>query len=610
MAAIVEIDYFNSYWLKRIQTGPQVIDGCNNSIENPMFNDQAYVSNVDPNITWPGPAWYGDANKSTNPNGLLVRNGNIFIEESRIRAGFNNVQTDLGVKAYINEKEPQQKHRINALIYSGLFNSSTGINRTNVFSVADSITKAADINNGSIQRIYTEDTNLIIFQENKVSRALIDKDAIFSAEGGGSITTSNLVIGQIIPYTGDYGISRNPESFAVFGFRKYFVDKYRSSVMRLSRDGLTEISNYGMIDYFRDNLSSIQDEYTKQGFVFSTQSDLTNSSTIVLDNYNRNIPLFIGSVFEIQDSTGSWPVSSNYITKLVSLTSTSVEIHLNDPITISVGDNVRFNSFTKGFIIGGFDIHTKQYHLSLQQNPHIYDQSLSTYDTLAFDESVLGWTSFLTYKPNFMSSLKNSFYSIISSGLYIHNYQGSANNRNTFYDVSTQPQVTFVFNPQPDLSKNFQTISYEGSNGWKMSILKSDDLEPIISPYTADSNGNFVPNFGVANWIKYADSSNIIRSLYEGRYEDYSPYNSGALALTPPFKYSGFVQKENLYVAYINNNNTTTAGEVLFMENGGPVSSGIKANYVTATMTTDEITDKDGAKELFAVSTTFVKSGF
>ena len=46
------------------------------------------------------------------------------------------------------------------------------------------------------------------------------------------------------------------------------------------------------------------------------------------------------------------------------------------------------------------------------------------------------------------------------------------------------------------------------------------------------------------------------------------------------------------------------------MENGGPVSSGIKANYVTATMTTDEITDKDGAKELFAVSTTFVKSGF
>ena len=43
--------------------------------------------------------------------------------------------------------------------------------------------------------LYAEDTNLIIFQEDKVSRALIDKDAIYSAEGG-SITNHQLVIGQ------------------------------------------------------------------------------------------------------------------------------------------------------------------------------------------------------------------------------------------------------------------------------------------------------------------------------------------------------------------------------------------------------------------------------
>jgi len=74
------------------------------------------------------------------------------------------------------------------MIYSGIFNSRTDINQTNVFSVADDITKSVDPANGSIQKLYAEDTNLIIFQESKVSRALIDKDAIYSAEGGGTVT--------------------------------------------------------------------------------------------------------------------------------------------------------------------------------------------------------------------------------------------------------------------------------------------------------------------------------------------------------------------------------------------------------------------------------------
>ena len=171
------------------------------------------------------------------------------LEESRIRGGYNNVSTDYGAKAYIVEDEPKSSSRVNSLIYSGIFNSRTGVNRTNVFSVAEDITKSADPANGSIQKLYAEDTNLTIFQELKCSRALIDKDAIYSAEGGGAVTSSNLVIGVIQPYTGEYGISTNPESFAVYGYRKYFSDANNNVILRLSRDGLTEISSYGMKDF-------------------------------------------------------------------------------------------------------------------------------------------------------------------------------------------------------------------------------------------------------------------------------------------------------------------------------------------------------------------------
>ena len=78
------------------------------------------------------------------------------------------------------------------------------VNNTNVFSTAEDITKSADPADGSAYKsLYAEDTNLVIFQERKVSRALIDKDAIYSAEGGGTVTSSNLAIGVIQPYAGE-----------------------------------------------------------------------------------------------------------------------------------------------------------------------------------------------------------------------------------------------------------------------------------------------------------------------------------------------------------------------------------------------------------------------
>ncbi len=40
-----------------------------------------------------------------------------YVEESRIRGGYNNPSTDKGVKAFINEPEPQQQHNFKTLIY-------------------------------------------------------------------------------------------------------------------------------------------------------------------------------------------------------------------------------------------------------------------------------------------------------------------------------------------------------------------------------------------------------------------------------------------------------------------------------------------------------------
>jgi hypothetical protein len=201
---------------------------------------------------------------STLPSMYTTNNNDWAIEEARITGGYNNTSVDFGVKAYIVEDSLNRIALPSSITWSGIYNSRTGINNTNEFSTGEDITKSVTPTEGSIQKLYAEDTNLIVFQENKVSRALIDKNAVYSAEGQ-AITTSGIqVIGQIQSYAGNYGISTNPESFAVYGYRKYFTDAAQNVVLRLSQDGITEISNYGMSAFFRESFST---PGIKQGFI-------------------------------------------------------------------------------------------------------------------------------------------------------------------------------------------------------------------------------------------------------------------------------------------------------------------------------------------------------
>ena len=172
MAATVEVKFFNIFILRKTLN-----DGTN-----------------------PAPAeWNGSRGDLTYPaiSGNPDNEQDWAVEEARIRGGYNNTYCGQGVKAYLVEANPKASTRINSMIYSGIFNARTGINDTNVFSVGEDITKSVDPANGSIQKLYAEDTNLIIFQEKKVSRALIDKDAIYSAEGNATVTSGPNVIGQV-----------------------------------------------------------------------------------------------------------------------------------------------------------------------------------------------------------------------------------------------------------------------------------------------------------------------------------------------------------------------------------------------------------------------------
>ena len=566
MGAVIEVKYFNSFILKKTTAEEQPVWNGSLGIPNDLGGYKVVSDVIEPE--------------------------NWAIEEARIRGGYNNTSVDYGAKAYLVEEDESASFRINSLIYSGIFNSKTGINNSNVFSVSEDITKSADPSNGSIQKLYAEDTNLIVFQESKVSRALIDKDAIYSAEGGGSITNSNLVIGTIQPYAGEYGISKNPESFAVYGYQKYFADKNNNVILRLSSNGITEISSYGMIDFFRDTLTSI-------------------------DNNNA-----------------------------------------------------------QGYVIGGYDVHNSQYVVSMQQNPVLQPDS-TNFSTLSFDESVKGWVSFFTYKPEQIFSLRNVFYSAKDGGLFKHYVSrssiGNKIPRGSFYGVSSQSSISFVLNQNPSNSKSFQTISYEGTSGWQIGSFKSDrtgemftpkgwtnqfnavtfdkatgiksyfegefvvtDLNVLVSlpqlttttvqinPSQTNGQILLIPVGGVVTGsgvpvgttvVSFDSATNILtvnQAIVVQQYDylnislvvDRPNYLTAYGTTSPPLdRYqAGFNLKENKYVANLVNDSVPSEREVNF----GNEISGIKGFYANVTISTDLTTDPGSEKQLFSVGSTYV----
>ena len=528
MAATLEVNYFSTFWLKKIKSitdietvtvaanasttniinlqvasnkvgAGQVVTNLTTAFTGTVTVVSVAANNQDITISSAQTVALNDQIKFTGvaPDANIpqdysaVNADDWYIEEARIRGGYNNTSVDFGVKAYIVEDTFKQQHRISSLIYSGIFNSRTGVNNTNQFSVGQDITRSADPANGSIQKLYAEDTNLIIFQEDKVSRALIDKDAIYSAEGNASITSSLQVIGQIVAYAGEYGISTNPESFAVYGYRKYFTDKKRGCVLRLSADGITEISSYGMHDFFRDELANA----------------------------------------------------------------------------------------TK--IIGGWNSHTKDYVLSIQgtevgdplpTDPVTYEG----YKTITFDEGVLGWTSFSSYKPSYVFSLSNVFYTF-NQDIDVNNnlgrlYQHYLGNYGQFYGTTYNSDVTIVLNSNPSVVKNFKTINYEGGLGW--------ELESMV-----------------------ASSSD--KTLPIGKYV----FQDNLASLETQIWSNTFKKKEDKYFANLINNSPAVNGEILY----GADMSGIKGFYSTVKMSISAITQFDTSaikKELFSVSSDVVESSY
>jgi len=225
-----------------------------------------YSFEIEP-TTETGLSWY---------NCLTFGNG---IESDRIRDDFNGMTLSNGVRANATlDKAYKEERRKSGLIYSGLYNSTSGVNNLNQFIAAEKITKDLNPTYGSVQKLFSRRISLIAFCEDRVIGIIANKNALYNADGNPQVVATNAVLGDANPFVGDFGISKNPESFVSESYRAYFTDKQRGAVLRLSKDGLTPISDAGMHDYFRDNLRT-------SGKLIGTYDSHKNDYNITLTDY-------------------------------------------------------------------------------------------------------------------------------------------------------------------------------------------------------------------------------------------------------------------------------------------------------------------------------------
>jgi hypothetical protein len=206
-------------------------------------------------------------------------------------------------------------------------------------------------------------------------------------------TTSNVVIGAIQPYAGEFGISTNPESFAVYGYRKYFTDANQGSVLRLSQDGLTEISNYGMYDFFRDQLGSLSSGKAIGGY------DIHNKCyTLSLQPASASIP---SQTLSFDEQIKGWTSRYSYVpsnmfsvqNNFYSTVTSAEKQDIFNQTGVQIGDI--FQHYSNN--VNRANFYTTQYVSQIKSIFNINPSVIKTFQTINY-EGAPNWsmTSFIT----------------------------------------------------------------------------------------------------------------------------------------------------------------------------------------------------------------------
>lgn len=357
-------------------------------------------------------------------------------------------------RANIVDKDIKEIFRPDVIYFSGRYIDDTNINRLSEF-YPDSFRQYND-NYGSIQKLHTQDKRLHVFQELKVGQVGISEDVLYDNTGGviGQVKRQDQVLSDIRYYAGEYGIGKHPESFSEFGGRLYFADPIRGMVLRLSRDGMTPISDYGMHGYFKKLFREIrnQEDDNNKIFVWGVYDSLHEEMLLSVKHYG------VGFI-----------EGTNVFTGVTSF----------DPLG--------------------------------KDSEEVYDKLPNKGMTVAFSEPKNKWTTFYSFRPEIMGDDGDGIITYDGAEPYLH-FEDEAT-RGEFYGAKYPAELTFVSNASPDSVKLWESISVHATD--KLSIPEITNQKGQKSNLIEDDMRN-VEGVFKSSFLRDENTPNLNLPLIEG----------------------------------------------------------------------------------------------
>lgn len=137
---------------------------------------------------------------------------------------------------------------------------------------------------GAIKRMMFWDKQLTFFQERKCGQTGVYNKFITDSAGQQQlITTTDIISSNNVQYyAGDFGVGNQPDSVVQSGFVYYFTDPIRGKQLRLSRDGLTDLSQtYKTQTWATQNISKYLNLYN---YTYGGTSRITGTFNVRKDN--------------------------------------------------------------------------------------------------------------------------------------------------------------------------------------------------------------------------------------------------------------------------------------------------------------------------------------
>ena len=417
-----------------------------------------------------GDIWYKPREVKYVGSGGVVVLPKVWVESyflnDFLQTNHNNI-----ARPHIYSGYAKEQRRKATITYSDVYQPDTQYNGLHSFNFSQRPYQDYDMSLGSIQKLVSRDTNLVLMQEKKISQVMINKSIITSPSGDQGISLSNNVLPEeATPFSGDYGVCTNPEAVAVHSKSIYFIDIKKGAVLRLGGDGITVISDYKMTDYFRDKMDLYQE-------IIESNYDLAlDGGLFIYGGYDPRHGEYIVTFPAVYSSAAS--STNNFFTPIFDGNSQawqSITDTFNSFISIPQVWN-SLDSDQQDFIVNGL----------------LAKVVTTQAETVAFNEKSNRWSSFYTFYPEHYASLNRVFISFANGELYKHD--SDSDNYCMFHGRSypDEVKVSFPFNSDVSTVKTFNNIALEGPG------------RPYVIPLITSSANNAAPTV-----VATTDSANI-----------------------------------------------------------------------------------------------------